>query len=466
MDFIFDHLLILGVVAIGLITVLIELSIRQGWFGFFIGRKMLHIVAVSICAFVIQHYPFPIQLGYIFVCCGILLLFLIFFAKLLVQQDHSLGIALFPIAFGTMLLSGWMSSEIIGISALILAISDPVAGLAGSFSKAKTSVYISEKKSWLGTTAFILSTTIILYCTTTFSILSIIGVAIIISLSEMFSARGSDNFSIPWVAGFMLQMLDDGLDDSFLTEAVTPCLLIMFAYLAYWRRWLDVGGAISAWLIGTIAILSYGEIALFAPAFMLIAGSLIPRLFGKEGKSAPRNARQVWANGLVAIICMMIHYLSGDYWYYLFFLSAISLGICDTMSSEIGTIIRGKTIDIVTFKTISPGLSGGISWQGSLAGAIAVLLFVLCYHLLFTMEFGAMWTIIFIGVAGMLVDSWLGSQYQSLYVREGVETEMIGDANTKLIKGHSWVDNDVVNILSHFVTMGLVIICYEMSLAY
>jgi uncharacterized protein (TIGR00297 family) len=461
MDLVLEHILIISAVAIGMITLLIELSIRRGLVGFFVGRKLLHIFAVSICAFVIKVYPVPVNLGFLFMGCSVVLLLIIIFAKLLVQPDKSLGIALFPLAFGTMLLSGWFSSEIISISALILGISDPIAGMVGYFSKAKTQTYITEKKSWAGTGAFLLSTSIILLLTTTFSFIKIVEIAIIIALSEMYSSRGSDNFSIPWVSVFTLHLV--GTTTNGMLNVLVPSILIGFAFLAYWRHWLDIGGAMAAWLIGVIIVWSYGESALFAPAFMLVAASLVPKFFGKKERSVPRNSRQVWANGLVAVCCIMIYSSSGDQWYFVFFLAAISVGICDTMSSEIGTQIRGKTIDISTLRPIVPGKSGGISWQGCLAGLISVLVFVLTYDLLFDLTMTSMAVITVVGFVGMLLDSWLGSRYQSLYNIGGTETEILPDhQNPDLVKGYHWIDNDVVNILSHILTIGLLIAGYEL----
>lgn len=457
-----NSLLAFATFVIAIVTVLIEMCIRKEIFSYFLGRKILHIIAVSICAYVIGAYEHTVLLGYLFLMFSILLWLIIMSGKLIVQNDKSLGIALFPFAFGTMLISGWFDPTVVSIAAWILALADPMAGIVGRYSRAKTMQIISESKSIVGTSAFMLTSVIVLVTLTDFTFLTIVVLSILIALSELFSWRGSDNLSIPWVAGLLLLMVNDGLSESIEFILLDGGCLLLLASFAYWRKWLDFGGALAAWFFGMMIILTFGHTALYAPAFFLIFGSLIPRFFGKKGKSSPRNSIQVWANGLMAMACLFIYYLSQDAMYIIFFLAAIGIGVCDTMSSEIGTIIKGKTVDIISWKSLPSGISGGISWQGTFAGVIALIIYIVGCH--FIMKVSSNLYIVFIiGLIGMLVDSVLGSRFQALYKHHDSLSE---EHNTEaaLIKGFTSIDNNVVNLLSQVLTIGIMILLHEVRI--
>jgi uncharacterized membrane protein len=57
-------------------------------------------------------------------------------------------------------------------------------------------------------------------------------------------------------------------------------------------------------------------------------------------------------------------------------------------------------------------------------------------------------------MAGMLVDSVMGSKWQALWRQGSGFTEISGDtAEAQLVKGTAWLDNHWVNFLSNAVTM-------------
>jgi uncharacterized membrane protein len=58
------------------------------------------------------------------------------------------------------------------------------------------------------------------------------------------------------------------------------------------------------------------------------------------------------------------------------------------------------------------------------------------------------------GMAGMLLDSYMGSKWQALWRQGSGFTEISGDtAEAQLVKGTAWLDNHWVNFLSNAVTM-------------
>jgi uncharacterized membrane protein len=103
---------------------------------------------------------------------------------------------------------------------------------------------------------------------------------------------------------------------------------------------------------------------------------------------------------------------------------------------------------------MEPGLSGGISLAGTLGGFIAVLLLAACLHFAFPVAINQLFWVIGTGMAGMLVDSYMGSKWQALWKRGNGFTETSeSDAEAQLVKGAAWLDNHWVNFLSNAVTM-------------
>jgi uncharacterized protein (TIGR00297 family) len=112
-------------------------------------------------------------------------------------------------------------------------------------------------------------------------------------------------------------------------------------------------------------------------------------------------------------------------------LAALAEAAADTVSSEIGQVFGGEPRMITTFKRVAKGSDGGITFVGTLAGALASLLVM-------TVAFSAMkggdvhnyWVSICLGAIGatfgLLFDSLLGGTLE----RRG------------------WLNNDAVNFLS------------------
>ncbi len=155
---------------------------------------------------------------------------------------------------------------------------------------------------------------------------------------------------------------------------------------------------------------------------------------------------QVFANGGVAAVCA-IAAMSGHSWWHAAFAGAFAAAAADTWGTEIGTLANAVPRSIFTGKPIAAGLSGGITIVGTLAELFgAVLVAVVA----FGGGVAAFLPVAIGGVCGALVDSVLGATLQTLrYCRaceRNCETEPhICGANTHIVRGLSWMSNDVVN---------------------
>lgn len=219
-------------------------------------------------------------------------------------------------------------------------------------------------------------------------------------------------------------------------------------------RALDVSGALAACLTGTIVFGVGGWqgalvlLAFFVPSTLLSKmGRSRKRLLVDVGKQGARNAWQVAANGMVAGLAMLASLHFGGVMLAAF-AGALAAASADTWGTEIGTLARARPRSILTFRALEPGLSGGVTLQGSLAeigGAACVALVAALVHA------APFFPVFAGGVAGALVDSLLGAAAQAL--RFCPTCNRVCETNphqcgtpTSLRRGVSWIENDAVNL--------------------
>jgi uncharacterized protein (TIGR00297 family) len=193
---------------------------------------------------------------------------------------------------------------------------------------------------------------------------------------------------------------------------------------------------------------------LFAPVFLLVSGSVAGRLFHAKHSSEKRTAQQVFSNGWIGVILYILYGLTDQFHWQVLAWSSFAISICDTVSSEVGTAIRGKTYNILNFCVMQPGLSGGISVAGTIGGFIALLIFAGCLYFILPVKHVELLWVVTTGMIGMLVDSFMGSRWQALWMQGNNWSEISGaQPDAQLVKGIAWLDNHWVNFLSNGVTM-------------
>ena len=442
-------------VAVLAVTVLIEYAIRKKWLPYFEGRKLLHVMAIGTTAWIIDMGHESFILGVALCLAGFLLMMVLIKFKWGLQQEASYGIGLFPISLGGLLILG-VSSDYVATAAWVLAISDACAGWVGRRWGNPRLIFLSESKSYQGALAFFITAGICMGIRyPDLHWVWWIILAFLPTITELFSWRGSDNFFLPvFTVGWIHLVLRVSHSDARIWMPIAAVFLMILGWWVIRRRWLDQSGWWAALWVAAVLWMSGGWEALFAPVFLLLAGSVAGRLFQATHSSEQRTAKQVFSNGWIGVVLYMLYGLTGQAEWLVLAWCSFAISVCDTVSSEVGTAVGGKTFNIANFRLMQPGLSGGISVAGTTGGLVALLLLAVCLHFLLPVTIIQLVWLVATGMAGMLVDSVIGSKWQALWKQGSGFTETSADGSeAALVKGLSWLDNHWVNFLSNAITM-------------
>ena len=452
----------LAAAAVLAVTLCIEFAIRRAWLPFFLGRKLLHVLAIGTTAWIIDLSQESLTLGLVLMAIGVLLMVVLLKFKWWLQQEFSYGIALFPISLGGLLALG-VSASWIATAAWVLALSDASAGLVGRTWGAPKLNFLSESKSYQGAFAFFATASIVM--AVRFPDLHLgwwLLLSLIPTLTELFSWRGSDNFFLPiFTVGWIQLVLQSPFIGSWIGVLVGGVIVLFLVWFVRSRNWLDQTGSLAALWIAAILWMSGGWKALSAPVFLLVVGSITGKLIRPNHASEKRTAQQVFSNGLIGVVLYMLYGMTGQFHWLLLAWSSFAISVCDTISSEVGVAVGGRTYNAVTLRSMQPGLSGGISLAGTAGGFAALLLLVLFLFIILPVSPIQLLWVLSTGLVGMLVDSILGSKWQALWRQGDAWSEVSSSMPQEvLVKGLPWLDNHWVNFLSNGVTMACSYLAY------
>jgi len=452
----------LAAAAVLAVTVFIEFAIRRTWLPFFLGRKLLHVLAIGTTAWVIDLSQESLTLGLVLVAIGVLLMVVLLNFKWWLQQEFSYGIALFPISLGALLVLG-VSVSWVATAAWVLALSDASAGLVGRRWGVQKFNFLSESKSYQGAFAFFATASIVM--AVRFPDLHLgwwLLLSLIPTLTELFSWRGSDNFFLPiFTISWIQLVLQSPFIGSWIGVLVGGVIVLFLVWFVRSRNWLDQTGSLAGLWIAAILWMSGGWKALSAPVFLLVVGSVTGKLIRSTHASEKRSAQQVFSNGLFGVVLYMLYGMTGQFHWLLLAWSSFAISVCDTISSEVGVAVGGRTYNAVSLRKMAPGLSGGISLAGTAGGLAALLLLVLFLGVILPVSPIQLLWVLTTGLVGMLLDSILGSKWQALW-RQGDAWSEVSSSSPQevLVKGLPWLDNHWVNFLSNGITMACSYLAY------
>ncbi|MEA3320596.1 MAG: DUF92 domain-containing protein [Bacillota bacterium] len=254
-------------------------------------------------------------------------------------------------------------------------------------------------------------------------------------------------------------------------EVVLLIGIALLAWGGYKLKALAASGAIGTFLVGILIAIGFKGYGLLLIGLFFVTSSFWSKYNRKQKESitdmhekgSQRDIVQVFANGGVPALLGSLAYLfPADYWIY-GFVVAIAVANSDTWASEVGSLSKKRPFSIIQMNTVEPGTSGAISLLGTLASiAGSSLISVVSYFLWSEINFSITLLLTAMGVMGCFIDTFLGATVQSAYrckvCGKLVEKTEHCHQPTQLVKGNSWVNNDVVNISSIFIASVITIL--------
>ena len=371
------------------------------------------------------------------------------FSLLHKTADASLGTLFYPLGVITAFLLLYNKPiQFFQISLLILTVSDTAANITGQFRPGN--IYFNafrEEKSLYGVLGFGLTALLIfrmLLPESDFGLSAYILLAILLAITfEVVSYKGSDNFSIP-VGSALFFLIMDHFEGNLLFLILVLILSAAASWFFYYRGVLTKNGSLVMYFMGLyfLGVLGWTWtlplLAFFVSSVLLTALHTYQQK--KKRSDNRRNAWQVLANGLGAILFSAGFLLLGDPLMIYFFISVVAAVTADTWASEVGPVFHKRCFSLSDFRMRASGVSGGISPAGSLAALVGSFTIVILAAVLFNLS-GEPYLLIALGLSGFFAsftDTFLGA-----FVEKKLET-------LAFFREHkhkeSLSPNDVVNI--------------------
>jgi uncharacterized protein (TIGR00297 family) len=260
--------------------------------------------------------------------------------------------------------------------------------------------------------------------------------------------------------------------------------------LALWRAAVNPSGAIAGVIIGTLIFACGGPLfwIILMLFFVSSTGLGYVRRADKEWlqtvhqKGGRRDMLQVIANGGVGAGCAVLFRLTGNAQWAVAFAVSFAASNADTWASEIGVLSQRRPRSLLTFRSVPRGISGGVSLLGTgmaLAGAFLIGFAFAAENLVgdfLPQEF--LLVALFVtagGFLGSLTDSILGATMQAQYASPTLALSPDGETLSlterdatpegtpnRLVRGLSFVTNDVVNLASCALVTGAAVILWPL----
>lgn len=162
---------------------------------------------------------------------------------------------------------------------------------------------------------------------------------------------------------------------------VLLALNLALAVTARHFRWVDTASCLLGLLFGS-AVLVFGGIEGYGFLLLFYFISQFSTFFGKkikeqrgiaEPEQGKRGVGSVFSKGLMPALFSLVSPAA--------MVAALAVYAADTAASEIGKTSRGNAWSLTRFKIVPPGTVGAISWRGTLAGLVTILLFAVVAYL-------------------------------------------------------------------------------------
>ncbi len=391
------------------------------------------------------------------------------------EADHGagypIGILLYPLSVLALLLAlredKWMVAAVWGL----LAVGDGMASLVGQAVGGPPLPW-NARKRWAGLVAFVVfggaAAALLAVWTLAMPLRAALSpwiLTVVVPLTLLCAAVESvpttldDNLTVPLVGGIAVMLLsradptilfgDPGLPRRLALGLAVNAAIATVAWLA---RSIDVAGALSAVVIGTLITAGLGLAGLAVMIVFFVVGTVATRTgYGKKAergiaqdKGGARGWRNAWANGGVpAALALLAGLAAPDEraLLALAYAAAVATAGADTCSSEIGKAFGRRTFLITTLRTVPPGTEGAISLEGTAAGLLGGIV---------------------IGSVGAVCGLY-GASVAALVAAAGLLGSLAESVLGTVAERRGWLDNDLLNAVNTAIGAALAVLMARAS---
>lgn len=242
---------------------------------------------------------------------------------------------------------------------------------------------------------------------------------------------------------------------------------LLLCRIAYRKKSLAFSGTVATLFVGVFVFWNLGFYGWMILIIFFVSSTILTKIarpysmrvaIGIQKKGGCRDYMQVIANGGPATVCAILYGLTGDHIYLMLFGCAVAEANSDTWAGEIGILSEQPPVLITTFKECETGLSGGVTILGTFGGFCGSFLIAIFWYIFYRKMgdfdyFSDTIIIALSGFTGCLMDSILGCTVQGHYYDESTdritEHSIRNGVKLPLCRGVSFIDNDIVNLLSN-----------------
>ncbi len=333
------------------------------------------------------------------------------------ERGYARGILLYPLSVLGLVLFFHSDEDLYKVAAVwgVMAFGDGMASLLGQALPGPRLPW-NPAKGWVGFVAFVvfgsLGSSALMAFALKLPLASLLSprilaltvpLTLVCALAESVPTTLDDNLTVPLVGGAWIAVVSDVDFGPLLAspELLSRLLLglginAVFAALAVLARSIDLGGAVSAVIIGTAITAGLGLRGLAVMVGFFVVGTAATKLGYRiklargiaQEKGGARGWRNAWANGGVpALLALLAGACAaggcGGDRLLASLVSSISAGLLtvayaasvataasDTCSSEIGKAYGRRAFLLTSLEPVPPGTEGAVSVEGTLGGLL------------------------------------------------------------------------------------------------
>lgn len=278
--------------------------------------------------------------------------------------------------------------------------------------------------------------------------------------------KGLDNFFVVFIS-FLLSFLFINYNSNLLIFSIGLAEIIFI--IVFFSKSIDYFGSLLSMLI-VFSYMYFGDkigiIILLSEYFFIFFVAIIRKKVIKEKKEKhSRNLIQILINGGLGTLFIILYGIFKNK--NLLIISLISVSGCfiDSVSSDVGMFSKKDPYDIFKRKSIPKGLSGGISFIGTIFSLICTIIISFLIYSVLKLNISDLIIITIVIFGQTVIDSFLGSTIQVKYectrCKKVSEKKSCCNKKTEKISGISWINNNAVNMISSLITTIIAMFIYK-----